>query len=168
MQCPHCGSDNDKVIDSRSSEGNKAVRRRRVCLACSRRFTTYERVDDALRITVVKKDGSRMPYNRDKILTGLRLACYKRPVSDEQLRKIVDSVEEDVFANFEKEVSSRYIGDAVSDHLRRLDEVAYIRFASVYRQFQDLGQIIQEAEGLRDAPAETPGQRHLFGEKAEQ
>ena len=164
MQCPFCGVDRDKVVDSRSSEGGRAVRRRRECLACGRRFTTYERVEDSPRITVVKKDGSRVPYDRTKVLAGLQKACYKRPVSDQQLRQVVEAAEEDMFRRFEKEVPSSYIGDAVSQHLRRLDKVAYIRFASVYRQFQDVGELITEAEEVRDAPTEAPGQRDLFEE----
>ncbi len=164
MQCPFCGVDRDKVVDSRSSEGGRAVRRRRECLACGRRFTTYERVEDSPRITVIKKDGSRVPYDRSKLLAGLQKACYKRPVSDQQLRQVVEAAEEDMFRRFEKEVPTSYIGDAVSQHLRRLDKVAYIRFASVYRQFQDVGELITEAEEVRDAPAEAPGQRDLFKE----
>jgi len=103
-----------------------------------------------------------MPYDRQKVLAGLQSACYKRPVSQEQLRRIVEAVEEDVFGTFEKEVPSQYIGDAVSNQLRRTDKVAYVRFASVYRKFQDVGELIEEAQGVRDMPAETPGQGELF------
>ena len=170
MQCPFCGHDNDKVVDSRSSEGGCAVRRRRECMDCQRRFTTYERVDDAPRISVIKKDGkTRQPYDRQKIIAGLEKACYKRPVSDEQIRQIVEAIEDDIFSRYEKEVPSRDIGEVVGEHLRRLDKVAYIRFASVYRQFQDVGELIDEAEEVRDAPEELPGQRRLFteGDRAE-
>jgi len=147
------------------SEGGRAVRRRRECLDCHRRFTTYERVDDAPRITVIKKDGkARQPYDRQKIIAGLEKACYKRPVSDEQIRRIVELTEDEVFSRYEKEVPSRDVGEVVARHLRRLDKVAYIRFASVYRQFQDVGELIDEAEEVRDAPEEFPGQRALFGE----
>ena len=162
MQCPFCGIDRDKVVDSRGSEGGRAVRRRRECLGCRRRFTTYERVEENIRLTVVKKDGSRVPYDRSKVLAGLQKACYKRPVSDEQLRHIVEAAEEDIFRKFEKEVPSTYIGDAISQQLRRVDKVAYIRFASVYREFQDVGDLIDEAEEVRDTPGEAPGQHDLF------
>jgi len=165
MQCPFCGADNDKVIDSRPSEGGQAVRRRRECLACQRRYTTYERADTLPRITVVKKDRSRVPYDRQKILAGLRSACYKRPVSDQQLLGIIEAAEEDIFKNYDKEVPSQFIGDAVSEHLRTVDKVAHIRFASVYRQFQDVGELIEQAEQARDIPAQDPGQRELFPEE---
>ncbi len=162
MQCPFCGDDNDKVVDSRSSDGGRAVRRRRECIRCRRRFTTYERAEESPRITVVKKDGSRVPYDRQKILIGLQKACYKRAVSDEALLKIVEASEEEIFRDFEKEVPSNYIGDVVARHLRKVDKVAYIRFASVYREFQDVGELIEEAQEVRDHPGETPGQGALF------
>ncbi|MDY7009175.1 MAG: transcriptional regulator NrdR [Planctomycetota bacterium] len=162
MQCPFCGGDDDKVIDSRSSDGGRAVRRRRRCLCCNRRFTTYERFEEAARITIVKKDGSRVPYDRQRLLSGLQKACYKRPVSDRQLLQIVETIEENIFRNYEKDVPSSYIGDAASDCLRNLDKVAYIRFASVYREFQDVGELIQEASAIRDIPEEAPGQKELF------
>ena len=164
MQCPFCGADDDKVIDSRSSEGGRAVRRRRECRRCRRRFTTYERVEEAPRITVVKKDGSRVPYEREKILEGLKKACFKRPVSDAELLRIIEGTEEEVFRTFEKEVPSASIGDLVSEQLRKVDKVAYIRFASVYREFRDVGELIEQAEEIRDAPPEAPGQGELFDE----
>ena len=167
MRCPFCGGDNDKVIDSRGSEGGRAVRRRRECLDCKRRFTTYERAEDTTRITVLKKDGSRVPYDRDKVLAGLQKACYKRPVSDEQLLALVESMEEEVFRLYEKEVPSSDIGDLVSARLKELDKVAYIRFASVYRDFQDVGELIDEAQELRDNPDEAPGQPKLFKDEGE-
>lgn len=162
MLCPFCGADNDKVVDSRSSEAGRAVRRRRECTRCTRRFTTYERVEETSRLVVVKKDGSRIPYDRQKVMAGLEKACYKRPVSDEQLRKIVDATEEEIFRRYEKEVPSTAIGDIVSERLRKVDKVAYIRFASVYREFRDVGQFIDEAREVRDAPNEAPGQGDLF------
>lgn len=162
MQCPFCGGDNDKVIDSRSADGGRAVRRRRQCLACNRRFTTYERFEETARIIVIKKDGSRVPYDRQRLLSGLQKACYKRPVSDRQLQQIVEVVEENIFRNYEKDVPSSYIGDTATDCLRRLDKVAYIRFASVYREFQDVGELIQEASAVRDIPEDSPGQKELF------
>src|ERR1035437_5469428 len=119
MQCPFCGQDNDKVIDSRGSEGGRVVRRRRECIACKRRYTTYERPEETIRLTVVKKDGSREPYQREKIIEGLRRACYKRPVSDEQMMKIIEATEEDVYHKFDREVPSNFIGDVISVHLDR-------------------------------------------------
>lgn len=162
MQCPFCGGDKDKVIDSRSSDGGRAVRRRRMCLCCNRRFTTYERSEENVRITVLKKDGSRSPYDRQRILSGLEKACYKRPVSDRQLLRIVEAVEESIFRNYDKEVPSSFIGDTVIEILRRVDKVAYIRFASVYREFQDVGELIKEAKDVRDIPDETLEQGDLF------
>ncbi len=164
MQCPFCGEDDDKVIDSRASEAGRAVRRRRQCRRCQRRFTTYERAEESPRISVIKKDGSRVPYERQKIVEGLKKACFKRPISDEQVMRIVELTEEEVFRKFDKEVPSAQIGELVSERLRKLDKVAYIRFASVYREFRDVGQFIEEAEEVRAAPIETPGQQELFDE----
>jgi transcriptional repressor NrdR len=163
MQCPICGQDNDKVVDSRSSEGGRAVRRRRQCLACSRRFTTYERPEENIRLTVVKKDNSRQPYDREKVIDGLRRACFKRPVTDEQLRRIVDEAEEEIFRKFDKEVPSMFIGDAVARLLRDVDKIAYVRFASVYRQFSDVGELIDEATEIKNTPTVGPDQQELFG-----
>ncbi len=162
MQCPFCGQDNDKVIDSRSSEGGRVVRRRRECIACKRRFTTYERPEEAIRLTVVKKDGSREPYQRNKVIEGLQRACYKRPVSDEQIMRIVEAAEEDMYHKFDREVPTSFIGNAVSAHLREIDKIAYVRFASVYRDFADVGELIQEAQVVKDAPSVGPEQRALF------
>ena len=162
MQCPFCGQDNDKVVDSRSSEGGKIVRRRRECLACTRRYTTYERPEETIRLNVVKKDQSREPYDRQKIITGLQKALYKRPVTDEQIMKIVDAVEEDIFRRFDREVPSTFVGDAVSSHLREVDKIAYVRFASVYREFSDVGELIEEAQEVRNSRANNPGQKALF------
>ncbi len=166
MQCPFCGQDNDKVVDSRSSEGGRVVRRRRQCLACDRRYTTYERPEDTIRLTVVKKDGSREPYDREKVLDGLRKACYKRKVAEDQLRQIMDEAEEEIFRNYDKEVPSRYIGDVVCSRLRQVDKIAYVRFASVYRDFADVGELIQEAREVKDAPSVGREQRPLFGQTA--
>ncbi len=162
MQCPFCGDDDDKVIDSRSSEGGQAVRRRRQCLACNRRFTTYERVEETTRIMVIKKDGSRVPYDRQRLLSGLQKACYKRPVSDKQLMQIIEIIEESIFRNYDKDVPSSFIGDTASDCLRKTDKVAFIRFASVYREFEDVGELIEQAEEVRDIPDEDPDQKILF------
>ncbi len=144
MRCPYCKEDRDKVVDSRSSNGGRVIRRRRQCLVCKRRFTTYEKTGETLKLSVVKKDKDRIPYDRDKIVDGLQKACYKRPVSAEQIQQIADKVEEDVFRAFDKEVPSSLIGVSVMKHLRAVDKVAYIRFASVYHQFKDAGELIEE------------------------
>ena len=144
MRCPFCKEDKDRVIDSRSSDGGRIIRRRRQCLMCKRRFTTYEKINETFRLCVVKKDNSRVPYDREKVIGGLQKACYKRPVSAEQLQQIADKVEESIFSNFDKEVSSSFIGESVMKQLRRVDKVAYIRFASIYRDFTDAGELIKE------------------------
>ncbi len=162
MQCPFCGQNEDKVIDSRSSDGGRMVRRRRSCLACKRRFTTYERVEETIRLAVVKKDNSREPYQREKIIAGLEKCCYKRPVSEDQIRKIVEAIEEQMFKNFDKEVPSSFIGDAIGGRLRELDKIAYVRFASVYREFADVGELINEAQEIRHEPIVGPEQKDLF------
>lgn len=165
MQCPFCGQDKDKVIDSRSSEGGRVVRRRRHCLACQRRFTTYERVEESIRLTVIKKDGSREPYQREKLLSGLEKCCYKRAVSSEQIRSIVESAEEEIFRNFDKEVPSSFIGDAVAARLREVDKIAYVRYASVYREFADVGELITEAQEAEQYPRVGPEQKELFADE---
>ncbi len=144
MRCPFCKEDSDKVVDSRSSDSGRIIRRRRHCLACQRRFTTYEKIGESFKLFVVKKDDSRIPYVRDKVIAGLNKACYKRAVSAEQIQQLADKVEEDVFRTFDKEVSSSFIGESVMKHLRAVDKVAYIRFASVYREFEDAGDLIDE------------------------
>ena len=144
MRCPFCKEDRDKVVDSRSSESGRVIRRRRQCLECKKRFTTYEKIGESFRLNVIKKDGSRLPYDREKVLVGLQKACYKREVSAEQIQETADKVEEDVFRNYDKEVDSKFIGESVMRHLRAVDKVAYIRFASVYRQFTDAGELIEE------------------------
>lgn len=144
MRCPFCKEDRDRVIDSRSSDSGRVIRRRRQCLACKRRFTTYEKTGESFKLYIIKKDKSRIPYDRDKIIGGLQKACYKRPVSEEQIQHIADKVEEDIFRNFDKEVSSAFIGESIMKHLRAIDKVAYIRFASVYRSFKSAGELIEE------------------------
>ncbi len=144
MRCPFCKEDRDRVVDSRSSEGGRVIRRRRQCFECKKRFTTYEKIGESFRLNVIKKDGSRLPYDREKVLVGLQKACYKREVSAEQIQETADKVEEDVFRNYDKEVDSKFIGESVMRHLRAVDKVAYIRFASVYRQFTDAGELIEE------------------------
>ena len=144
MRCPFCKEDNDRVVDSRSSDVGRVIRRRRQCLDCKKRFTTYEKIGESFKLYVVKKDNLRVPYDRDKIIIGLQKACYKRPVSAEQIQQVADKVEEDTFRSFDKEVTSVFIGEAVMKHLRDIDKVAYIRFASVYRDFKDAGELIEE------------------------
>ena len=144
MKCPFCKIDRDKVLDSRSSDEGRVIRRRRQCLACKKRFTTYEKTGESFKMFVIKKDNSRVPYDREKVIAGLQKACYKRPVSAEQVRQIADRVEEDIFKNFDKEVTSDFIGQSAIKHLRDVDKVAYIRFASVYRDFKDAGELIEE------------------------
>ncbi len=163
MRCPFCKEDNDKVIDSRSAEGGKSIRRRRECLACRRRYTTYERAEDAIKLAVIKRDGSRVPYDRGKMLEGIRQAAYKRPITAERLEQVVDEVEEWLVTRFEKEVSSQTIGERLATVLRRVDKVAYVRFASVYRQFEDVGDFIEEAQDvMQRAGDDVPGQQSLF------
>ena len=120
------------------------IRRRRQCLACKRRFTTYEKTSESFKLHVVKKDKSRVPYDREKVIGGVQNACYKRPVSAEEIQLVADKAEEDIFHQFDKEVTSAFIGECVMKHLRDLDKVAYIRFASVYREFQDAGELLDE------------------------
>ncbi|MDP6542964.1 MAG: transcriptional regulator NrdR [Phycisphaerae bacterium] len=162
MQCPYCGQDDDKVVDSRSSEGGRAVRRRRECLVCEQRFTTYERADEVVKLNVIKKDGTRVPYDRQKVIDGLQKACFKRPVTGEQLLDIISAAEEEMFSSFDKDVPSKFIGDVVSNELRKVDKIAYIRFASVYRNFTDVGELIDEAREVDASPLVGPGQGDLF------
>jgi transcriptional repressor NrdR len=144
VKCPYCKENKDKVIDSRSSEAGRVIRRRRHCLVCKRRFTTYEKVGESFKLSVIKKDNSRVPYDREKVIAGLQKACYKRSVSAEQIQQMADKIEEDIFRHSDKEVSSKFIGESTMRHLRTIDKVAYIRFASVYRQFHDAGDLIEE------------------------
>jgi transcriptional repressor NrdR len=147
VKCPFCAEVENKVIDSRLSNQSAVIRRRRECLGCARRFTTYERVEEILPM-VVKKDGRREQFDRAKVLEGLRLACNKRPVSAEQLESLVDGIERKLQETGEKEAPSSAIGETVMRELARLDEVAYVRFASVYRSFKDLGEFMTELKEL--------------------
>ena len=165
MRCPFCQAEKESltVIDSRTCEGGRSIRRRRECLSCKKRFTTYERVEEQVRLTVVKKDGSRVPWERAKILQGLERACYKRPVQTDDLQRAVEEVEEEIFKNHDKEVLSSDIGRIVTEKLRRIDQVAYVRFASVYRQFKTLEELVTEARAVIDAQHyDVPGQGKLF------
>ncbi len=152
MKCPYCGADDDKVVDSRSMSDGLSIRRRRECLACSKRFTTYEHVDN-IPIMVIKRDERREPYQRDKLVQGVRIACRKRPVSEDQVEAIASQIELKINSEFEKEIDSATLGELVMEQLRRLDQVAYVRFASVYRQFKDVNQFIDELKGLLDMEA---------------
>jgi len=149
MKCPQCSFEEDKVVDSRTTKEGEAIRRRRECLKCGFRFTTYEYIERAP-LMVVKKDGRREQYSREKLLGGLMRACEKRPVSREQLERVIDDVETVMFAKFKNEVKSEEIGNLVIDRLQTLDEVAYVRFASVYRQFKDINQFMSEVRALLD------------------
>lgn len=163
VRCPFCKQDSDKVIDSRSTELGRCIRRRRRCQACGRRFTTYERIEETVKLAVIKRDGSRVPYDRTSIARAISRAAYKRPISSERIEQVVDEVEEYLVANFEREVSSQTIGEKVADVLRRVDLVAYVRFASVYRQFKDVGDFIDEAQDVIERSAsDIPGQKNLF------
>ena len=142
MRCPYCRHDETKVIDSRTS-ADFAIRRRRECLKCSRRFTTFEKIEE-LPIKVIKKDGSRVPFNREKIREGLEKACYKRPVSEQQIESLISDTEAEEYENYEREVPSRVIGELVIEQLRKLDQVAFVRFASVYREFKDVNDFVEE------------------------
>lgn len=143
MRCPFCGHDEDKVIDSRPADEGAAIRRRRECIHCGSRFTTYEKVEN-LPLMVIKKDGSRQPFNRDKLIAGIQKSCEKRPVSTEQIEALVDGIESKYQNSLKREVSSRDIGESVMDELKSIDEVAYVRFASVYRQFKDVSSFLNE------------------------
>ena len=147
MRCPFCSAVEDKVVDTRPSDNDQVIRRRRECVGCGRRFTTYERVDEILPL-VVKKDDRREPFDRAKILNGLKKACSKRPVSLETLEKTVDKIERELEESGEKEIQSTRIGDAVMAALREIDDVAYVRFASVYRSFRDVNELITELKSL--------------------
>jgi len=157
MKCPFCKMDNDKVVDSRSADDGGVVRRRRQCLNCNRRYTTYERIED-IPLRVIKKDGSRVPFDRNKILAGLLKACEKTPVSSEALERVVQEIEEAITERGDSEVESRYVGELVMSKLRDLSQIAYVRFASVYREFRDINQFLEELRPLlesRDRERET-------------
>jgi transcriptional repressor NrdR len=153
MKCPFCGFADNRVIDSRLGKEGNSIRRRRECLQCERRFTTYERVEEILPL-VVKKDGRRQPFNRLKVIAGMQRACEKRPVSFATIEQIVDQLERQLQESGDREVDSSLIGKAVMDALHEIDEVAYVRFASVYRQFKDINEFMDE---LKDILAEGGG-----------
>ena len=147
MKCPFCSSDNTRVIDSRPADDNASIRRRRLCDDCGKRFTTYEKVE-TIPLMVIKKDNTREPYERSKIETGVLLACRKRPISAKEIANLVDSVEAELFSREEREVPASLIGELIMEGLRGLDPVAYVRFASVYREFKDVNTFMDELKKI--------------------
>jgi transcriptional repressor NrdR len=162
MECPFCHQDKDKVVDSRAS--GSAIRRRRECLACTRRYTTYERAESEPRLRVVKKDGSREAYDRTKLRKGLELALHKRPVPTERLDGMMQEIEDELSAAYELEIPSRAIGDLVMAKLRKEDQVAFVRFASVYHDFKDVSEFVQEVQPmLSQRPSGVAADRGIGG-----
>ncbi|MCI9137734.1 MAG: transcriptional repressor NrdR [Lachnospiraceae bacterium] len=149
MKCPFCSSDNTRVIDSRPADDNYSIRRRRLCDDCGKRFTTYEKVE-TIPLIVIKKDNNREQYDRAKVEAGILRACHKRPVSVNMMNQLVDTVEVDIFSREEKEISSSEIGEIVMNRLQELDPVAYVRFASVYREFKDVNTFMDELKKMLD------------------
>jgi len=147
MKCPACGYEEDKVVDSRPAQDGRAIRRRRECLNCHERFTTYEYIEQGT-LTVIKSSGQREPFDRYKLLYGIKLACNKRPVSAKEIEAMVDDIENLIKARFKAEVTSQDIGELVMEKLRQTDEIAYVRFASVYRKFKDKAEFLEEMKKL--------------------
>jgi transcriptional repressor NrdR len=162
MVCPFCSVDNDKVIDSRSSEAGRVIRRRRQCIGCHKRFTTYERIEESVRLTVIKRDGRREPFSREKILKGVQFACGKRPIAEDAKIRIVDEVEDELHKKHDREVDSREIGELTARKLRDLDEIAYVRFASEYYEFKSVGDILKQLEELSTRVKDVKEQQKLF------
>ena len=162
MQCPYCEAYGSKVIDSRSSEGGCSIRRRRECLKCGGRFTSYERVEKTGRLMVIKKDGSRVPFASQKILIGIQAACGKRPIPEERKLQIVREVEETVYRLHEREVQSMEIGQLVAGLLRTTDQIAFVRYASEYQSFDSLEDVEETIKELKDMPPPVEGQNELF------
>ncbi len=163
MNCPHCGYAEDKVVDSRATAENSAIRRRRECLKCGQRFTTYEYIED-LSLMVIKRDGSRQVFDRKKVLAGIMKACEKRPISLDKMEEIVTSIERAIQRKSDREVSSRLIGELVMEKLKLLDDVAYVRFASVYRQFQDVNEFMKAlTEMIQKEKARTGRRKRRSG-----
>ena len=152
MRCPFCAHDEDKVIDSRPSDEGFAIRRRRECISCNARFTTYEKVEN-LPLVVIKKDGTRQPFDRDKLISGILKACEKRPVTTTQVENLVNSIESQSQNSLKREIMSREIGEMVMERLKLIDEVAYVRFASVYRQFKDVNSFLEELNEMLNRKA---------------
>ena len=151
MRCPYCHEDNDKVADTRISTDGYVIRRRRTCFGCGKKFTTYERVE-ATQIRVVKRDGSRVPFDRERLQQGIERACWKRQISDTQISMLITQVEHDIDSSFESEVQSQFIGERVMHYLGELDQVAYVRFASVYRHFEDADDFTLELQRMKENP----------------
>ncbi len=147
MKCPFCGSDNTRVIDSRPADDNTSIRRRRLCDDCGKRFTTYEKVE-TIPLIIIKKDNNREQYDRTKVEAGVLRACHKRPISAEEINQLIDEVETEIFNREEKEISSTLIGEIVMDKMKKLDSVAYVRFASVYREFKDVDSFMSELKKM--------------------
>jgi len=147
MKCPFCGQEKDRVVDSRPSQDGRSVRRRRECESCGKRFTTYEYIEE-VPLTVIKNDGRREPFNRQKLQTGIELACKKRPISAEKITSMVDEIEEELQSLSKTEITSKQVGETVMKKLKDLDEVAYVRFASVYHKFKDINEFMNELKNL--------------------
>ncbi len=164
MLCPSCKDTNNKVIDSRLTEGGGVIRRRRVCASCDRRFTTKERVEQELRLTVRKANGQRVPYQRDNVYSGVERACFKLNITEDQIQQLVDHVDEELFANHDRDVTTEQIGAYVGLHLRRLNQIAYVRFMSVHRKFKTIEQFVDEITDVKLRVAQdSPSQQDLFG-----
>lgn len=148
MKCPNCNMDNDRVIDSRPVLNGEAIRRRRECLNCGQRFTTFEYIEQ-IPLMVIKSDGRREPYDREKLIKGIVLACRKRPISQEKIQEIVNLIEKEMIDNNQLEIESKYLGERVLDYLKKIDEVAYVRFASVYKNFQSIDEFISEIKKIK-------------------
>lgn len=162
VHCPYCDQDDDRVIDSRASDAGKVIRRRRECLACKRRFTTYERVEQAQRLMVIKRDGKHQPFSRENILRGIQSACGKRPIDEGVKQRLVDEVEEEMHREHDREVDSRSIGERVMAKLREIDEVAWVRFASEYYQFKSVEELRRQLELLDGRVKDVKDQQRLF------
>jgi transcriptional repressor NrdR len=160
--CPYCEVDNDKVIDSRASDGGRVIRRRRECLHCGKRFTTYERVEQTSRLMVVKRDGTHVPFDRQNVLKGIIAACGKRPIPEEVKLRIAEEIEEELVRDFEREVGSGVIGERVMRKLLEVDEVAFLRFASEYHQFQSVEDMRRQLDDLSTRPRDVKHQQNLF------
>ncbi len=162
MICPKCSADRDKVVDSRSSDGGLVVRRRRECLECGHRFTTYERVEKTTRLMVIKKDGSRVAFDRQNVLKGVQAACGKRPVAEAVKERLVEAVDDEIHREFDREVPSREVGRRVAARLREIDPIAYIRYASEHYEFRSLEDFAAELHELQSRTPNLPNQQDLF------
>ena len=162
MRCPYCDKDNDKVLDSRTTDGGTVIRRRRQCVVCKKRFTTYERVEQANRLQVVKRDGRREPFDRTKVMKSVQIACGKRRIPLDRLEALVDQVEEELQREFEREVHARTVGERVMRRLLLLDEVAFVRFASEYYEFKSIEDLRRQLDELKDHVPDSKDQHKLF------